>query len=208
MVCFLAKESNKKDVKGEYYGWSPSADASKEYPAEVIRGYFYKGKELAFVPNGSVLNGGWRMDGMQMRGAFFIPEGLKITFLSFFLSFVENKFYEADVKLPSDLILHYFREGYIDYDSKKKETYSNIYIGIAPGGVLVIWMAGSGNQQVEIGRYQAMETEVEMKEVNPSGIQDRKEYVNGTIHDYPEVVENLNIAQEDMKGILFKPSLL
>jgi hypothetical protein len=178
------KQNNKME---EEYSWSPGADAPNEYPAEVISGYFYKGEEIAFVPNGSVVNSGWGQDGMQMRGASFIPEGLNITFLSF----VENKFYEGDFKLPKDVILDYFRKGYTDFDTKKKVTYHNMYIGLAPGGMVVLWMAGNRSNQVEIGRFQATETQVPMEEVNPRGIKDRNEYVNGTISDYPKVVENL-----------------
>jgi hypothetical protein len=56
----MENQTQKLDEKmEEEYSWSPGADAPKEYPIEVIRGYFYKGEEIAFVPNGSVVNSGW-----------------------------------------------------------------------------------------------------------------------------------------------------
>jgi hypothetical protein len=62
---------------------------------------------------------------------------------------------------------------------------------MAPGGMVVVWMAGDLTHQVEIGRYQATETQVDMKEVNPSGLRDQNLYVNNTIADDSEVVANL-----------------
>jgi hypothetical protein len=122
-----------------------------------------------------------------MRSASFIPEGLKITYLSF----VENKFYTGEFKLPKELILNYFKEGYVNYRTKKKVTYHNIYIGIAPGGVVVLWIAGNGGYQIELGRYQAIETQVDMADVNPSGERDKDVYVKAIIKGDTDVVQNL-----------------
>lgn len=180
------EESKKEDVKEEF-SWAPGADAPRVYPAEIIRAYFYKGDQLALIPGGSVVNDTWGSYGRQMGGGSFIPEGLKITFLSF----VENKFYTGDFKLPSDTILHYFQKGYVEYRTKKKVTYGSILVGMAPGGVVVVWLAGDSNHQVEIGRYQATETQVDMKQVNPSGERDRDVYVKAIIDSRQEVVENL-----------------
>ncbi len=53
-----------------------------------------------------------------------------------------------------------FREGY--YNKRKKETYDRFVVGMAPGGMVVIWLRGQN--QVELGRLQARETEVEWDE--------------------------------------------
>lgn len=191
--CQTVEKENQKQVDHktikmqEEYNWSPSADAPEEYPIEVIKGYFYKGEELAFVPNHSVMNTGWGSVGKQIRGTSIIPEGLNITFLSL----VENKFYRGEFKLPEKEISDYFQKGYINYDTRKKESYHDMNIGIAPGGVVVVWLAGSKGEQVEIGRYQAVETKVDMEEVNPGGTKDQNEYVSKLIASRKEVVENI-----------------
>jgi hypothetical protein len=71
------------------------------------------------------------------------------------------------------------------------ERYDILNVNMAPGGMVVVWMMASGERKVEIGRYQASETEVDWKEVMPQGEQDRNKYVKESIAEYPNISKNI-----------------
>jgi len=73
----------------------------------------------------------------------------------------------------------------------KIAPYDILNVNMAPGGIVVLWMVASGERQVEVGRYQASETEVDWKEVMPQGEQDRNKYVKESIAELPKVSKNL-----------------
>jgi hypothetical protein len=91
--------------------------------------------------------------------------------------------------LPSDRILFLFKEGFIDYMTKKHETYDAMIVGMAPGGVLVVWMQGY-DKQVEIGRFQATETTMNWESFKRNSINIRDEFVAKTLERRPEALEN------------------
>ena len=67
-------------------------------------------------------------------------------------------------KLPHDKILALFRKGYDRVDGSDKivhENYTKLTVGMAPGGMVVLWLSGLHNR-VEICRLQAKETFVDV----------------------------------------------
>jgi len=71
--------------------------------------------------------------------------------------------------LPAGKILVLFRKGYADMDGFGKinhSTYDHLVIGVAPGGVVVVWLQGRFFK-TEIGRYQAKDTVVNKNEFLP-----------------------------------------
>jgi len=74
--------------------------AHKLYPVEVYRGDFYTDNDWLPIPNGGRVEDGWGDNGMNMSRNGIIPTSFKITYFSY----VENKFYTGDFKLPYDLI--------------------------------------------------------------------------------------------------------
>ncbi|WP_253790990.1 DUF2931 family protein [Flavobacterium sp. HSC-32F16] len=84
----------------------------------------------------------------------------------------EMKIYEGEFALPQQKIYNLFKEGYMRYsipieskDGKETlhwETYNSLTIGLAPKGMVVVWM--DGQNKIEIGRYQARE--LDRKEAN------------------------------------------
>ena len=117
---------------------------------------------------------------MNMSRSGIIPTGFKVTYFAY----MENKFYTANFALPSDTIKNLFREGIIKYRTKKYATYKAMILGMAPGGGLVVWMQGF-NKQVEIGRYQATETDMAWESFIPRTGRTRDEFVKVTIDDTP-----------------------
>lgn len=174
----------------EKFEWLPTESAPKLYPMNIYKGYLYfeDGKSV-YIPSSIIAHNGWGNEGsthVQGEDMKPIPVKLELTWASF----TENKFYKGSWDLPKDKMRKLFKEGVVNYDTRKRETYKQIVVGCAPGGVVVVWMNGAGNQ-VEIGRYQAKETQIEMRDYvpeNPTITQ--KEYFDIT-NEVPEALENI-----------------
>lgn len=144
------------------YKWSASISAPKEYPVEVYTGaaggYF-------FSQMGGFSNTGWGSGGNVNYIKAPLPDRLDMTWLSY----VDNKLYTGDWKLPTEKIQQLFDEGYHyrPESEKKRETYDEIKIGLGPKGMVVVWVMGVG-QQVEVARYQAHETTIDPKLITES----------------------------------------
>jgi hypothetical protein len=159
--------------------------APELYPVEVYTGDFYTANDWLPLPNGGFVEEGWGDNGMNMSRSRIIPTGFKVTYFAY----MENKFYTGDFALPSDTIRSLFKEGITVYRSKKHATYDAMIVGMAPGGVLVVWMQ-SVDKQVEIGRYQATETNMEWESFIPRTGLTREEYVFNLIDRRPVVKAN------------------
>ncbi|GIM50945.1 hypothetical protein CAPN003_23970 [Capnocytophaga stomatis] len=96
------------------------------------------------------------------------------------VSYFEHKFYEIDTPIDYEKMVSLFNEGYYEMSfvndpnakepSLNKTNYKTIMVGFAPGGVVVIWVAGAG-RQIEVGRYQGKEITFTQKQIDelPSG---------------------------------------
>lgn len=170
------------------FEWRPTESAPKQYPIEIYQGIITcEDGSLVKIPSGGrTVHNGWGETGStHVVGENFktIPKSLKLTWLSF----AENKFYTGNFELPSNEIQALFEKGYTNHKGVH-ETYSNLVVGMAPGGSVSIWMFGAG-KSVEVGHYKAQETEVGMEDFNPSGIQDRNEYVEATMEYLSEDIK-------------------
>jgi len=171
----------------EKFEWLPTESAPKLYPMNIYRGnlYFEDGGSV-YIPCSGFAHNGWGNDGStHTQGEDLKPVPVKLAVT--WASFAENKFYTGSWDLPKEKMLKLFKEGVINYDTEKRQSYTQILVGCAPGGVVVVWMYGAGNQ-VEIGRYQAHETHIALSDYvpgNPTITQE--EFFN--IKDYPEIEE-------------------
>jgi hypothetical protein len=142
----------------EKFGWYLSVTAPKEYPVEVDEGYLAtKEKLITAIFKIGVQGMGWRTDEQgNSGGGSTIPSKLSLTWVSY----AEKKFWTIDTNIDSAKMLSLFRQGFMFTDRlhvTKKVTYKGITIGLAPGGVVVLWLVGDF-QRTEVGRYQAKET--------------------------------------------------
>lgn len=176
------KAKNQTQIKNEMkkFEWRPTESAPKKYPIEIYQGIIgcEDGSFIKIPSGGRTVHNGWGETGSTyVVGEDFksVPQNLKLSWLSF----TENTFYTGDFELPADDIKAYFEKGYTDHLGEH-ETYSNLIIGMAPGGSVSVWLFGA-DKSVEVGHYKAAKTEISMKDFNPSGIQDRNEYVASTI---------------------------
>jgi len=163
------------------FEWLPTECAPEAYPIEIVSGTFSLDNEfIASIPSGgrTVKNGWGKLGSTYVVGEDFkaVPNHLNITWMSF----TENKFYTGSFKLPYDKMLALFNTTFIDRNNKP-EKYSGIVCGMAPGGIVSVWLLGGG-KITEIDHFQAKETELTMEQFNPSGIQDREKYVKNRLN--------------------------
>jgi hypothetical protein len=186
-----AKENNTTIVTNNTHTMNSNLEyasgicAPKLYPVEVYRGDFYTKDDWLPLPNGGRVEDGWGDNGMNMSRSDIIPTNFRITYFSY----MENKFYKGDFALPADRIRTLFKEGMINYLSKKYDTYDAMIVGMAPGGVLVVWMQ-SVDKQVEIGRYQATETDFDWGLFKSNNGYSREEILKRTMDSRPEALAN------------------
>ena len=187
LLCVTISCQNKMEEKFE---WLPTESAPSLYPMNIYVGnlYFEDGGSV-YIPCSLVAHNGWGNDGSthtQGEDLKPVPVRLEVTWASF----TENKFYTGSWDLPKEKMLKLFKEGVVWYRTRKKETYKQILVGCAPGGVIVVWMRGAGSQ-VEIGRYQAHETHIAMSDYVPENPTiSQKDYFD-TSKELPEVSENI-----------------
>ncbi len=183
--------------KMEKYQWLPTESSPLLYPMNIYQGYlFLEDGNRVYIPCSGVSHTGWGYSGsLHTQGDDLkaVPVKLEVTWASF----LENKFYKGSWDLPVDKIKLLFKEGTVDWRTNEKESYSSVVVGLAPGGVAVVWLYGN-NQQVEIGRYQARETQVSMEDYVPGNPTiSQKEYFDMS-SSVPEAYENMK-----NKGIPF-----
>ena len=149
-------------MKTEKYPYAVTTTAPEDYPMEVHIGYFLDEKEelICGVPKTGVERGPWQYDGPEGgQGGDKIPAYLSLTYVSY----AEKKFYNVEAKLPAEKILEEFRKGFRveNYAGEMEDrTYDKLTIGMAPGGVVVLWLSGYFHR-VEICRLQAKEVFVD-----------------------------------------------
>ena len=92
------------------------------------------------------------------------------------LSLKEDCFYRLKTAIDYEKIVKLFREGFnqrVPNGEVRHATYDTIVVGIAPGGVVVLWV-GSGYFPIkEIGRYQA--EKIELRE--PEGLDNHQRLI-------------------------------
>jgi Protein of unknown function (DUF2931) len=156
--------------------YKPTTSCPPGYPIEVYRGGLTYGKGGFSPLTLGTESGGdrWGSPGASMTEVDAIPDGLKLIWLSY----AEDCMYKIECPIDFDKMLEKFQEGYqnaIFFLNKKEyklETYDYIVVGFAPGGVVVVWLAGAG-KQVEIGRYQGEKTTVPQAEIDQLDNHDR-----------------------------------
>ena len=153
LVSFLAScQSPKEKAKEENkFDWNAGISAPKNYPSAPFVEYFYKGESIAGTSTSIGDDQGW---GITM-GGYVGGDEFKPVPDSVFVKWrcaVDLIKYEGGFKLPRQKMLTLFREGTIDAN-KKKEDYSLIIAGTAPGGNVTIWMRAGGRILTELIKF-------------------------------------------------------
>jgi len=188
------KQTNKKTVMNilksdKKYDFTIAACAPNLYPAEVIDG----GVSLADgtsqrIPSGAILKTGW--GGLAPIHAndldlIALPVAFNITWVSY----VEKKFYRGTFDLDKNRIASLFKNGFDD-ERNEHRTFDEVKVGLAPGGVAVVWLNGGGTQ-VEVGRFIAKSVEVTKDYFIPDATISIDQYLEENLkEDLPEQYQN------------------
>lgn len=95
------------------------------------------------LPDGRSINNGWgEIGSIDLVGdrQKALPVRLTITWFSY----TENEFYTGTFDLPSAEIATLFATGFRSPLSGEARTYGRVIVGMAPGGVVSVWLAGEG----------------------------------------------------------------
>jgi hypothetical protein len=207
----MAMGSCKDKNMEEEFDWSGNISAPKEYPMEVYKGYLSGGGH--FVGFSELFsNAGW---GFGTNGMSKIHAPAPDTLVMTWRSLVERKFYTGEWALPKDKMTRLFREGIAD-----ENPFSVIQLGLAPKGVLIIWLYGQGGQ-IEVGRFQGHETTIDPKEASDNTKYMFNEgYIDRTLVDpmviTPEIKEKIkqdgyplpNVYDTYREKYLWKPKVV
>jgi hypothetical protein len=169
------------------FQWEESLCSPLGYPMEVYKGGLEGNGAYASLDSGTT-DGEWASSGGgRSYGVKTLPRRINCIWVSY----AEGCFYSIDSPIDYDKMVKLFKEGYQDSGAffngegeYKKSTYTSIITGLAPGGVVVIWVMGGG-KQVEIGRYKGEKYIVAEQEIarldNHDILKFQKEYQEKTM---------------------------
>ena len=113
------------------------------------------------------------------------------------LSYKEDCFYRLKTAIDYEKIVKLFREGFnqrVPNGEVRHKTYDTIVVGIAPGGVVVLWVGYGYLPLTEIGRYQA--DKIKLRE--PEGLDNHQRLIFSK-KDREEVLNSNTIIPEDFR---------
>ena len=113
------------------------------------------------------------------------------------LSYKEDCFYRLKTAIDYEKVAKLFREGFderVPNGEVRHKTYDTIVVGIAPGGVVVLWVGYGYLPLTEIGRYQA--DKIELRE--PEGLDNHQKLIFSK-KDREEVLNSNTIIPEDFR---------
>lgn len=136
------------------FNWDAGISAPKNYTygAPFVE-YSYQGKGIGGASANIASAHGWGItSGGYTGGAKFkpVPDSVFVKWRCGF----DLINYEGGFKLPRKKILELFSKGIIDPFSRRKEDYTVLVAGMAPGGNVTIWMRASGIS-TEIVKFKA-----------------------------------------------------
>ena len=185
--------SNNKNMNEPQYEWGVAVNTPIGYPIRfyaamvggipITRELYTKKEEPDW---GNAL-------GYESRSMASLPASVDMVWLSY----KEDCFYRLKTAIDYEKVAKLFKNGYkvrVPNGEVRHTTYNNIVVGIAPGGVVVLW-AGRGYLKItEIGRYQA--DKIELRE--PEGLDNHQRLIFSK-KDREEVLNSNTIIPEDFR---------
>lgn len=150
-------------ITTDKFYWQETISCPTGYPIDVYHGNLeWDGGSTSLYLG--THGGPWGITGRSMSsGVKGVPKHLDVIWLSY----AEDTFYHVDTAIDYDKMVRLFSEGYPSKDANgemRNEKYNYIVVGMAPGGVVVIWLSGPG-RQVEVGRYKGDKIVIPAEEI-------------------------------------------
>ena len=145
--------------------------------------------------------------GYESISMYKLPKSVDMVWLSY----KEDCFYRLKTAIDYEKIAKLFREGFnqrVPNGEVRHTTYDTIVVGIAPGGVVVLWVGYGYLPLTEIGRYQA--EKIALRE--PEGLDNHqrlifdKEYAKRLLTNNTIIPEDFREANKN-KPIPYKKKL-
>ena len=151
---YKAKQDKNKANAQPEYKWGVAVNTPIGYP---IR--FYAGRVGGMSIIGELYSITEEPDwgcaaGYESRSMEELPQNVDMVWLSY----KEDCFYRLKTAIDYEKIAKLFREGFnqrVPNGEVRHATYNTVVVGIAPGGVVVLWVGKGYFPIKEIGRYQA-----------------------------------------------------
>ena len=197
--CENTTHNNKTVMKNDEFEWQETLSCPPGYAIDVFAGGLSSKRGFTSLFLGTYTGKrGWGAGSSGMTyGVKTLPNHLHLIWVSHF----EHKFYEVDTPIDYQKMVDLFNEGYYlasdDRDNPDPywQNYDSIVVGLAPGGVVVVWIAGLG-RQIEIGRYQGKEITFTQEEIAalPPGARKNMhslEYQNNIIYHWNMIPKDI-----------------
>nr|WP_314288898.1 DUF2931 family protein [uncultured Capnocytophaga sp.] len=187
-------KNNKANANVEpKYKWGIAVNAPIGYP---IR--FYAGRVGGMSITGELYSKTREPDwgnamGYESRSMEELPQNVDMVWLSY----KEDCFYRLKTAIDYEKVAKLFREGFderVPNGEVRHKTYDTIVVGIAPGGVVVLWVGYGYLPLTEIGRYQA--EKIALRE--PEGLDNHQKLIFSK-KDREEVLNSNTIIPEDFR---------
>ena len=183
----------------EKYEWGPFVSVPVGFPVRIYTGRV--GEQSIMSDFRASLEKGWGYAGTANSSEKQLPKDIDIVWYSY----VEDCFYRVKADLDYPKLLKLFREGYKERANNLEtfpkgyleRTFTTFVVGLAPGGVVVVWVEGM-RRQIEIGRFQA--EKINLKQ--PEGLDDH----DALIFSEQERKETLEDERFRPKHIREKPT--
>lgn len=176
------------------FEWATEASAPEHYAMEIIAAnLIYGDGDAAYVPGGASIAPGWGSSAASAgaHGPRPLPRVLDILFFSY----TEDAFYRGKFVLPYNKMLAAFQAGY-DFNlggRRLREAFGAIAVGVAPGGVVAIWLQGPG-KSLEVFYDRATKVNLPWDVLTQAKHISRQQYVQEIVEEYaqsPDIIAAL-----------------
>lgn len=176
------------------YEYQASESAPINLPMEILAGslIYHDGSGSLYVPSHVIIANGWgdwRSSHVLTNSNHPLPNRLDL----YFYSYTEDQFYQGSFDLPFERIKALFEKGYYSRSEGQILKHNLFTIGIAPGGVVSLWIDGF-ESRIEVFFGYADKVEGEWSSILDNTDIDRKQYIQEVIEDEartPEALEEL-----------------
>ena len=183
------------------FEWQASDSAPLNFPMRIISGSlgYHDGNGSLYVPTSARIANGWG-EGMSSHVVGDDKKPLPNRLDIVFFSYTENQFYRGHFELPYDKILKLFQKSYYSPKVRREVTFHRIVVGVAPGGVVSVWVNGINNT-TEVFFGKAEKVDLPWSTLTSATDITRKEYVREVIQNTLETPEA--IAALHKNGVPF-----
>jgi hypothetical protein len=154
--------------------WLPTECAPKRYPVQLLHGDLIFGDGGVYIPDGRLVKNGWG----EIGSTHIVGEDVKplpTTLDLTWLSYAEDVFYSGEFTLDHDRLADMFTRGLQAPTRDERAAYGRIIVGMAPGGLISVWLAGAGIVH-EVEAFTAQPCDVPWEEFAGQGV-DRDEFI-------------------------------